>query len=1018
MLRPTILYTLCACFLAFFLVSYQNSHPFSFRDGSLDTLYESLSDEQKRSPQFALSGLSAGAGLHAGLFASEPMVANPTVIDIDHRGRIWVCEANNYRPAITGRKADPAGDRVLILEDTDGDGQADKSTTFYQDPTLNAPIGLWVAGNRAIVSQSPYVWLLTDTDGDDKADRKEIIFSGIEGEQHDHGVHSFVMGPDGKFYFAIGNEGRQLLGKNGEPLKDRYGQVIDFKKYRQGLLIRCNEDFTGLEVIGHNFRNNYEPAVDSYGNIWQSDNDDDGNRGVRINFILERGNYGYTDELTGAGWRVKRTNMEDSIPFRHWHLNDPGVVPNLMQTGAGSPTGLIYYEGDLLPGRFRNQMIHCDAGPNTVRSYPVNKSGAGYTAAIDNLLRGSRDQWFRPSDVATAPDGSVFVSDWYDPGVGGHQMGDTTRGRIYRLAPGNLPYKIRAFDFSSTAGAVKALANPNLSVRYMAFKALTGQPARAIPALKKLFASPSAGSRLRARSFWILSKIMPPDDPLWEKAAQDTDPDIRTTVLRAARQVPRNNETLWLKLAEDPDPHVRREVALSLSGQKGPAITKAWVKLAERYEAGDRWYLEALGIGAGENWDDLFEAWSGSADATGSPAGRDITWRARTAKSVPFLARLASDASVPVQDRLRYFRAFDFNPGNREKSEALMSLIGENRQEINQLALRHLDPGFVRQSPRAMHALQQLMDSCYGTEDYLDLVKRFEPGPENPRLLELALSRPNDGIGRTAAAQLLRQGGANLVQKVLDGPDIPQKIALLNAMSRIGDETTLDLLKKIGLGDAQPLALRRAALRSIAGSMNGEDILLGYLRDNTLSGELKATAIQSLGGAWRKAVRKEAASYLDAGDSPGRTHPPVRELVGRKGDPQKGGELFSRYCSVCHQAGPQGADFGPALSEIGDKLSREGQYLAIYYPSAGISFGYEGYEVRLKNGTETAGIIVSKTETDLLLKFPGGGTQEYKMSEVASITQMEESMMTPGLQEALSTEELVDLVEYLATLKK
>lgn len=1023
MFRPAFLYSLCFSLLAFVLTATQNTIPAWISEGDADTLYDNLTEEQKRAPRFALSGLSLASGVQASLFAAEPMVANPTVIDIDHRGRIWVCEANNYRPHITGRPANPAGDRILILEDINGDGKADKSTVFYQDPELNAPIGLWVTGNRAIVSQSPYVWLLTDTDGDDKADKKEVIFSGIDGEQHDHGIHSFVMGPDGKFYFAVGNEGQQLLGKNGEPLKDKNGQNIDFKKYREGLVIRCDEDFTNLEVLGHNFRNNYEPAIDSYGNIFQSDNDDDGNRGVRFNFVMEHGNYGYTDELTGAGWRIKRTNWEDSIPYRHWHLNDPGAVPNLLQTGAGSPTGLIYYEGDLLPEPFKNQPLHCDAGPNVVRAYPLSKSGAGYTATLADLLHGSKDQWFRPSDIATAPDGSVFVSDWYDPGVGGHQMGDTTRGRIYRIAPVAARYEIPSYDLKTVSNAIKALANPNLSVRYMAFKALTAQPGRSIPALKKLFNDPSADSRLRARAFWIVSKIIPLNDPLWERASGDSNADIRITILRAARQTARNNRALWSKMATDTDLQVRREVALSLFGQKGPEVTDAWVKLANGYPVGDRWYLEALGIGAEQNWDDLFEAWVGraKADKMTSQAGKDIIWRARTNKSVPMLAVLAGDAKVPLKDRLRYFRAFDFNLGTLEKSEALMSIMSDGSsggREIDQLVLRHLDPDFVRKTPRAMAMLKKLMDAEYGTEEYIEMVKKFEPASENRRLLELALSKPYDGIGRAAAAQLLDQEGTDLIREIDAGNDQDQKIALFGAISKIGSETTLNLLTQAGLDPKQPMALRKTAIRALAGSRQGEDMLLGYLKENVLPGELKAAAIQILANTWRKAVRKEAVAYLDGGGNSTQNHPPVKELITRKGNPEHGKSLFMQYCSVCHQAGARGTDFGPALSEIGDKLSREAQYLSIFYPSAGISFGYEGYTVKFKDGTETAGIISSKTETDLTLKFPGGGTQAYKMSNVASIKQMDESMMTPGLQEAMTTDQLVDLVEFLMALKK
>ena len=143
-------------------------------------------------------------------------------------------------------------------------------------------------------------------------------------------------------------------------------------------MFRCKLDGRELETLGWNFRNNWMITVDSFGTLWQSDNDDDGNRGVRINYVMEYGNYGYKDEFTGAGWRSKRTNMEKTVPDRHWHLNDPGVMPNLLQTGAGSPTGICVYEGDLLPKVFQGQMIHTDAGPSIVRSYPVERSGAGY----------------------------------------------------------------------------------------------------------------------------------------------------------------------------------------------------------------------------------------------------------------------------------------------------------------------------------------------------------------------------------------------------------------------------------------------------------------------------------------------------------------------------------------------------------------------------------------------------------------------------------------------------------------
>ena len=176
-----------------------------------------------------MKSLTVAEGFEVTAMATEPMLQNPTNIDVDERGRIWVCEAYNYRPGINGNPTNALGDRILILEDNDGDSKADTAKVFYQGPELNAPIGICVLGNKVIVSQSPYVWIFYDDNGDDKADRKEILFQGIGGEQHDHGAHAFTFGPDGKLYFNFGNEGKQLLGKKGKPVRDQDGDIINAK---------------------------------------------------------------------------------------------------------------------------------------------------------------------------------------------------------------------------------------------------------------------------------------------------------------------------------------------------------------------------------------------------------------------------------------------------------------------------------------------------------------------------------------------------------------------------------------------------------------------------------------------------------------------------------------------------------------------------------------------------------------------------------------------------------------------
>ncbi len=545
-----------------------------------------------RDPADAVAGLDVAEGLEATLFAAEPQLLSLTNLDVDHRGRVWVCEVVNYR-GHNGER--PEGDRILICEDKDGNGVSDDVKVYYQGRDIDSAMGICVLGNKVIVSCSPNIWVFTDENGDDVPDKKELLFSQTGSAQHDHAAHSFVFGPDGKLYWNFGNEGHRVHDAAGNLLKDKRGiEVTDQgRPYRGGMVFRCNPDGSELEVLGHNFRNNYEAAVDSYGAIWQSDNDDDGNRGVRINFVMEYGNYGYLDERTGAGWQAKRTGMEHEIPRRHWHQDDPGVVPNLLVTGGGSPTGITIYEGELLPEPFRNQMIHCDAGPNVVRSYAVASSGGGFrVTSVNNLLHGARDNWFRPADVCVAPDGSLFVTDWYDPGVGGHGMGDTARGRLFRIAPPGHRYEIPKFDLSTPEGATSALCNPCQSVRYLAWQALHDFGAGATPALQQL--ASDANPRYRARALWLLSLIPGRASEALSAAATDQDENVRAMAARMARRHPKVLADWLAMLMEDSSAMVRRECAIALRDYAREDAAVIWAELAAQHQRGDRWSLEAV----------------------------------------------------------------------------------------------------------------------------------------------------------------------------------------------------------------------------------------------------------------------------------------------------------------------------------------------------------------------------------------------------------------------------------------
>lgn len=976
-----------------------------------------LSDEQQHQVENALAGLEVAEQLQVSLVAGEPVLRDPTNIDVDYRGRIWVTEGFNYRPG-AGTPVTPEGDRILILEDHDGDGTADTVKVFYQGPEINVPLGICVLPDRVIVSQSPYVWAFFDDDGDDRADRKEILFQGIEGVQHDHGIHAFSFGPDGKLYFNFGNEAKILRDKHNKEVRDQFGDPISSPKYKQGMIFRCDPDGSNLERLAHNFRNNYEVAVDSYGTLWQSDNDDDGHRGVRINYVMEYGNYGFTDEITGAGWQAERINREDSVPLRHWHQNDPGVVPNLLQTGSGSPTGMIVYEGDLLPEKFHNQMIHCEPGHNVVRAYPVENDGAGYKASIINILTGVRDQWFRPSDVCVAPDGSLIVADWYDPVVGGHAANDRESGRIYRIAPKGHAYTVPQFDFATPEGAVKALQNPNLSVRSMAWAAIQRMGPTSVPALEGLWRS-DANDRMRARAFWALVKL-PGGQKYITEGIQEKNASLRIVALRAARQLNAGLIQVIGQLVKDPDPQVRRECALALHFNKSPEAAAHWATLAAQHDGKDRWYLEALGIGAAGLWDRFFNAYlQNNPDPLSTAAGRDIVWRSRAAGSLPYLSTLAVDAGTPLPSRLRYLRAFHFYPQS-VGDQALLKILQNNQQgdrALNTIVLQSLDRKTVEGSAFVRTVLDDLLRSNFGSKDYFQLVGRYERRSEIPALMQFITTQPESEFAPRAAKLVQDLGGEKKFGEVLTGEDEEAAANLLAVLGRVGSGDALKRLRAIMLDESYDGELRVTAARMLGRTYAGEDMVFNLIKAGSIPEPLILPLVEGLQYGPRKEMHDRVKKYLSSAPAAaGEKKFDSQAVLDATGDASKGAAVFKANCTICHQVGGEGVDFGPKLTAIGSKLPKDGLLESIINPSAGIGFGYETTEVQMKNGSVLSGIVISRSEQEIELRLPGGLSQKIKAGEIKTIRQLKESMM-PDLRDAMSQQELADLLAYLGTLK-
>jgi putative heme-binding domain-containing protein len=316
----------------------------------------------------------------------------------------------------------------------------------------------------------------------------------------------------------------------------------------------------------------------------------------------------------------------------------------------------------------------------------------------------------------------------------------------------------------------------------------------------------------------------------------------------------------------------------------------------------------------------------------------------------------------------------------------------------------------------------KVLDKTRGTPNFVRLVQHFKLKDQNAGLLEVALAQPAGESGVEATRMLLAAGDTPLLQTTLQGTNLVAATRLAEALGNTGQKESTPLLLPLA-GDSQLDAqLRRQAVRSLTRTLSGAHELLALARTGKLGDDVKFAASSELNVARWPEIKAEAAKLLPLPTGQNAAPlPPIPELLKRQGDAANGAKLFARQnpgCINCHVVRGQGTELGPDLSEIGSKLGKDALYESILDPSAGISFGYEAWNLVLKNGDEPYGLIASETADEISLKVVGGLVTKFKKSDIASRQQSKLSIMPAGLQQSMTTEEFVDLVEYLSTLKK
>jgi putative heme-binding domain-containing protein len=609
----------------------------------------------------------------------------------------------------------------------------------------------------------------------------------------------------------------------------------------------------------------------------------------------------------------------------------------------------------------------------------------------------------------------LFVADWYDPGVGGHQVGDLNRGRIYRVSTNKSEYKVNPPDVSKGVdAAIAALTSPNPSTRYVGWTQLASMGPLAEADLKKLWTGNSV--RQKAMAFWLLIRL-PNGLEYIDQSVDSDDPNFRIMALRGARLLNKDVLLTAGKLVNDSSAQVRREVAIAIRGDSSIEAADIWSKLAQQYDGKDRWYLEALGISAEGNWDLYFSKWRASVGSTwNSPAGRDIVWRSRSRAAMPLLADLiktSGDSSA-----LRYFRAFDFHT-DPSKQQILASLVPEVKGEKLLYALKSMDASKFRMTPTVNAALQKTLNDYKDKIEFVELINAFQLKDRASDLLALAIKYPDSLQARESMRTLLKWKRNDIIEPVLRGTSKEDAIAVARVLdATMSNALAIQMMEGVMRDSTRDIELRKLAVRAFGGPWESEDRLLVLVKEKKIPTELQSTAAGVFQTVWRAKLREEASQYLPMpGIKDGKPLAAISTLAYRQGDIAKGHLVFENNCSQCHTVKGKGTNFGPDLSEIGDKLSKEGIFNAILFPDLGISFGYEGYLFKLNDGTTAVGRIISETADKIELQYMSN-TQTLKPSDVASRSKLPNSLMPGDLQRLMTEDELVDLVEYLKGLNK
>jgi putative membrane-bound dehydrogenase-like protein len=960
-------------------------------------------------------------GLVIELAAEQPDIVTPTGLAVDEQGRVWVIENHTHQrpPKYKG----PETDRIRIFSEPDTAGRFRKIETFAEGFKDSMSLALRKDGAVYLATRKD-IWLLRDPKNEGKATQSKVIVKlDSPGDYPHNGLSGFAFDGLGDMYFSLGeNLGApyKLIGSDGVTLSGG-GEG--------GSIYRCKPDGSKLERVATGFWNTFHLAFDPFGRLFAVDNDPDARGPCRLLHIIQGGDYGYR-------FRNGRRGLH---PFTAWNGELPGTLPMVAGT-AEAPSGIAAYDSIGLPKDYLGKLLVTSWGDHVIENFALSPRGASFSAKSTVLVRGGEN--FRPVGIVTAPDGSLYVSDWVDKSYPVHGKGAIWRIRMKDPPKddGLRPSKLAKLPVEQLS---KLLGDDRGDIRAAAAEALQGKGREGGSAL--IAALKDFKIRTRINALWGVARL---ETALARKQLTSALDDAASPVRAEASRL----VGPFLPFDE-----FASDVKLALMATNDPF---AFVRMHAVLQLHDNRSLKAIAPLLADA--DPFLA-AAALDVLGRPGKSDLL--------LPLVE--SKDARQRLGILLAIRRAQGLNARNR-----MSQFLNDPDPAVRRAAIQWVAEDRLTEHKEAIvkaaakePITRDLFEALLAAQQMLDAVPK-KPLPENSgeeHVARIVKDPKQPAVFRSFGLRMLRPDHpaltVDLLKDMLYGDDAASRHEALRTLAMRADDASQQLLRGIA-ADGWPdheFAIRGDRAFAIVGltqsAANSEPtrkLLLSLLANEGF----RRDALRSLRGvalnaderkalfAWWDGLpaengdpsleRIELAEQLSLVLGPDKEKDKDRrkrlaDLIGEmpsdeaswhkalsaRGNAESGERVFyhlrSARCAVCHRIDGRGGLVGPELSVIGKSLDRDKLIDSILTPSKEIAPAFTTWNITMFDGKKHTGIILGENfDSTLTLADADGKRITLKRLDIDDRQASTKSLMPDDLHRLMTRQDFRDLLEFLS----